>query len=69
MDTIVKRLHVKILGYAQWSMCIIISQLKEHSISVDQGRYATYVVVNFLDNVTIKEILKIHKTTLPHYKI
>ena len=46
VDTLGKILHVKFLGYAHWFMSIRISQLKDHSISVDQARYATSVVAN-----------------------
>ena len=44
VDTLGKRFHVNLLGYAHWFMSIIISQLKDHSISVDQARYATSIV-------------------------
>ena len=44
VDTFGKRFHVKFLGYAYWFMPIIISQMKDHSISVDQARYATSIV-------------------------
>ena len=54
VDTLGKRLHMKFLGYAHWFIYIRISQLKDHSISVDQDRYITYVVPNYLDTVTIK---------------
>ena len=53
------------LGYAHWFMSIIISQLKDHSISVDQARYATSVVVKYLDTATGKVIKTFYKTTLP----
>ena len=46
-------------------MSIRISQLKDHYISVDQARYATYVVEIYLDTDTIKENTNFHKTTLP----
>ena len=46
-------------------MSIIISQLKEHSISVDQARYATSIVAKYLDTATIKVRNKFYKTTLP----
>ena len=49
VDTLGKRFHVKLLGFAHWFMSIIISQLKDHSISVDQARYATSIVVKYLD--------------------
>ena len=44
VDTLGKRFHVKFLGYAHWFMSIRIYQLKDNSISVDQDRYATYIV-------------------------
>ena len=44
VDTLGKIIHVNFLGYAHWFMSMIISQLKDHSISVDQARYATSVV-------------------------
>ena len=37
VDTLGKILHVKLLGHENWFMSIIISQLKEHSISMDQA--------------------------------
>ena len=46
-------------------MSIIISQLKDHSIAVDQARYATYIVEKYLDTATVKVSNKFYKTTLP----
>ena len=46
-------------------MSIRIYQLKDHSISVDQARYATSVVENYLDTDTVKVSKKFYKTTLP----
>ena len=46
-------------------MSIRISQLKDHSISVDQARYATSIVAKYLDNSTVKVSNKFYKTTLP----
>ena len=37
--------------------------MKDNSISVDQARYATFVVANYLDNTTVKAIVKLYKTT------
>ena len=37
VDTLGKRFHVNFLGFAHWFMSIRISQLKDHSISVDQA--------------------------------
>ena len=47
VETLGKRFHVNFLGYAHWFMSIIISQLKDHSISVDQARYATSIVAKY----------------------
>ena len=46
-------------------MSIRIYQLKDHSISVDQARYATSVVVKYLDTATVKVIKTFYKTTFP----
>ena len=53
------------LGYAHWFMSIRISQLKDHSISVDQDIYATSIVTKYLDTATVKLSKKNYKTTLP----
>ena len=66
MYTLGKIFYVKFLGYADWFMYIRISQLNDNYISVDQARYATYVVAKYLDTVTIKLNSKFHKTNLPH---
>ena len=65
VDTLRKRLRVNFLGYSHWFMSIRISQLKDRSISVDQARYATSVVEQYLDTATVKVITKFYKTTLP----
>ena len=44
VDNLGKIFHVNFLGYAHWFMSIIISQMKYHSIYVDQARYATSIV-------------------------
>ena len=54
VDNLGKRFHVNFLGYTHWFMSIIISQLKDHSISVDQARYATYIVAKYLDTATVQ---------------
>ena len=46
-------------------MSIRISHLKDHSISVVQSRYATYIVAKYLDTATVKVNNKFYKTTLP----
>ena len=59
------RFHVNFLGYAHWFMSIRIPQLKYHSIYMDQARYATYIVANYLDTAKVKVRHKFYKTTLP----
>ena len=63
MDTLGKRLHVNFLGYAHWFMSIRIYQMKDHSISVDQARYATSIVAKYLDTDTVKTSTKFYNTT------
>ena len=58
LDTLGKRLHENFLGYANWFMSIIISQINNHFISVDQDKYATSIVAKYLDTATIKTSLK-----------
>ena len=65
VDTLVKIFNVNFLGYAYWFMSIRISQLKYHSISVDQDRYATSIVAKYLDTTTVKVSNKFYKKTLP----
>ena len=65
VDTLGNRFHVNFLGFAHWFMSIRISQLKDHSISVDQARYATSIVSKYLDTATVKASKNIYKTTLP----
>ena len=65
VDTLGKIFHVNFLRYAHWFMSIIISQLKDHSISVDQARYATSIAAKYLDTATVKVSTKVYKTTLP----
>ena len=65
VDTLGKRFHVNFLGYAHWFMSIIISQMIEHSIYVDQARYATSIVAKYLDTNTVKVSTQFYKTTLP----
>ena len=45
-------------------MSIRIYQLRDHSISVDQDRYATSIVAKYLDTATVKVSNKFYKTTL-----
>ena len=67
VDTLGKRFHVNFLGYAHWFMSIRISQMKDHSIFVDQARYATSMVEKYLDTATVKASTKFYMTTLPSY--
>ena len=53
------------LGYSHWFRSIRISQMKDHSISVDQERYATSIVAKYLDTATVTVSTKFYKTTLP----
>ena len=64
--TLVNIFHMNFQGYSNWFMSIIISQLKDHSISVDQSRYDTYFFAKYLYAATKKENSKFHKTTLPY---
>ena len=64
VDTLGKIFHVNFLRYAHCFMSIIFSQIKDHSISVDQARYATSIVAKYLDNATVKVSTKFYKTTL-----
>ena len=42
-----------------------IYQMKDHSISVGQARYATSIVTKYLDTDTVKRSTKFYNTTLP----
>ena len=64
METLGKIFHAKFLGYTHWFMSIIISQMKYHSISVDQDN-ATSIVAKYFYTTIIKTNKKFYKTTLP----
>ena len=64
VDALEKMFHVNFLVYAHWFMSIIISLIKDHSISVDQARYDNYIVAKYLDNSTVKTSKKFYKATL-----
>ena len=66
VDNFGKIFHVKFLGYAHWFMSIIIYQLKDHSISMDQARYATSIVAKDLDTATVKVA---QSFTRPHFQL
>ena len=65
VENLGKIFHVNFLGYAHWFMPIRISQMKDHSISGDQARYATSIVSKYLDTVTFKTSAKFFNTTFP----
>ena len=39
--------------------------MKYHSISLDQARYATYIVAKYLDTYIVKITANFYKTNLP----
>ena len=59
-------LYVNFLVYEHWFMRITISELKDHSISMHQAGYTTFVVAKYLNTVTTKENSEFHNTNLPH---
>ena len=63
--TLGKIFHLNFLGYANWFMSIRISHTKDHSISVDQARYATSIVAKYLDTSTVKVSTNLSKTKFP----
>ena len=54
VDTLGKRFHVNFLGFSHWFISIRTSQLKDHSISVDQARYVTSIFSKYLDIAIVK---------------
>ena len=40
--------------------------MRDHSISIDQARYAPYIVAKYSGNITVKTSTKFYKTTLPY---
>ena len=65
VDTLGKIFHMNFLGYAHLFMAIITYQLKDHSISVNQARYATSIVAKYLDTAKVKVSNKFYKTKFP----
>ena len=63
VDTLGKRFHVNFLGYAHWFMSIGISQMKDHSISLDKYKYDTSIMAKYLDTATVKTSKKFYKIT------
>ena len=43
--------------------------MKDHSVSVDQARYDTYIVAKYMDTVTVKTSTKFYKTIFPYNMI
>ena len=64
VDTLGNRLHVEFLVFSHWFMSIRISHIKDHSIPVDQDKYANSVEDKYIDNVTFKKSTKFYNTTL-----
>ena len=54
LDTIGNIFHMKFLVFSHLFMSIRISQLREHSISVDQTIYATDVLDKYIDTAILK---------------
>ena len=52
VDTLGKIFHVNFLGYEHWFMSIRIYQMKDHSIYIDQTRYATSIAETFFEKLT-----------------
>ena len=69
VETLGNIFHVKFRVYAHWFISINISQMKGHSFSVDQVRYATYIVAKYLDTTTVNKSTKFYKTTFPYNMI
>ena len=56
VDTLGRIFHMNFMVFAHWFMSIRISQMKDHYILVDQARYATSVVDNYLDTSTFNTV-------------
>ena len=65
MENLGNRFHVNFLGCAHWFMLIRISQMKDHSVSVDQARYATSFAAKYLDTAKVKSSTNFYKTNFP----
>ena len=57
LGTIGKILYVNLIGYAHLFVSIWISQLKDHSISLDQARYATPLVAKYLVSMLLMKLI------------
>ena len=65
VDTLGKRFHMNFLGYTHWFMSIRSSHMKDHSISVNQARYATSIVAEYMVTATVKASTNFNNTTFP----
>ena len=65
MNTLRNIFYVNFLGYAHWFMSIRIYHIKYQLMSVDQDRYATYIVNKYLYTSTVKASKRFYKTTFP----
>ena len=66
VENLGKRFHVIFLGFAHLLMSISISQIKDHSISIYQYRYATFILDQYIDTATVKKRKIIYNTTFPY---
>ena len=60
-----KDIPCELLGICTFFKSIIISHMKDYSISMDQARYATFIVAKYLNTVTVKASNRFYKTKLP----
>ena len=65
VETLGNRFHVNFLRFSNKFMSIRISQMKYHSILVDQAIYATSIVTKYLYTATVKKSTNFYKTTFP----
>ena len=65
LDTLIKRFHVKFLGFSHRFMLITISLIKDSSISVNKDRYTTSILTNYLNTDIVKTNTKLYKTASP----
>ena len=47
-------------------MSISISDMKDHSISVDQDRYSNSILDKYLDTATVKKSTNVYNSTFPY---
>ena len=69
VDALGNIVHVNFMVYSYWFMPIRISQMKYHSISVDQDSYSTSILAKCMDTFTVKTSKKFYKNTFPYYVI